>query len=90
MHLNLTPKTIKYHNGRAKIGDFWFSQQHKVSIYDSIKSVYLTRYSSLELGKEKRFSFKSDIWSIGLIFYVLLHNELPFDSSNLQNYFDIL
>lgn len=42
MHLNLTPNTIKYHNGIAKISDFWYSQTHNPNIYNSKKEVYIT------------------------------------------------
>jgi hypothetical protein len=46
LHLNLSPKTLKYCGKKVKIGDFWFSHTHTVDIHNTSKTLYTGHYSS--------------------------------------------
>lgn len=39
-------------------------------------------YMSPQLLQKQKYSNKSDIWSIGLIFYEMLHGKTPWQASN--------
>jgi serine/threonine-protein kinase ULK2 len=36
-------------------------------------------YSSPEILMKEKFSFKSDIWSLGVLFYELLYGKTPWN-----------
>jgi NIMA (never in mitosis gene a)-related kinase len=69
-----------------KIGDFGVSCAIDKSTYQRLTNAGSASYSSPEMMKEIPYSFSTDIWSLGCVFYELLTFELPFG----PNQFDVL
>ena len=40
-------------------------------------------YMAPEIMKNKKYDFKSDLWSIGVIFFEMLTGETPFKAKNI-------
>ena len=77
IHRDLKPANIFLKNGEIKIADFGFA----------MKSVDGKKYCSYNVGSpiymppealnENKYSFKSDIWAIGVIFFEMLTGKTP-------------
>ncbi len=71
-HGNLTPYNILLHNGLMRLSDFGLNANHGIdSVSAQIKN---TVYLAPEVLSGKRYTYKSDIWSLGLIFYEVYEN----------------
>lgn len=42
-------------------------------------------YMSPQIAKEVNYSFKSDVWSFGALFFEMLTGSPPFDSKNMKD-----
>ena len=69
IHRDLKPANILMKNNQCKISDFGFAKnlQNDNSIMKSIVGTPL--YMSPQLLKKLKYTNKSDLWSIGLIYY---------------------
>jgi serine/threonine protein kinase len=69
IHRDLKPANILLKNNRIKIADFGFamrsSDSKKLSSYNVGSPIYMPP----EALNENKYSFKSDIWAIGIIYY---------------------
>lgn len=70
-------------NGLTKLGDFGIAR-----ILDHTKAVAKTMvgtpyYISPEIVDNKPYSFKTDIWSLGVILYEMCTLSVPFDANSL-------
>lgn len=70
-------------NGLIKLGDFGIAK-----ILDNTKAVAKTMvgtpyYISPEIVENKPYSFKTDIWSLGVILYEMCTLKPPFNAINL-------
>jgi serine/threonine-protein kinase ULK/ATG1 len=67
IHGNLTPSNILFHNGLMRLADFGLSNNLDIeSVYSRIKN---TIYLAPEVLEGKKYTDKSDIWSLGFIVY---------------------
>ena len=82
VHRDLKPANILMKNNQCKISDFGFAKnlQNDNSIMKSIVGTPL--YMSPQLLKKLKYTNKSDLWSIGLIYYQMLHGRTPWPASN--------
>lgn len=84
LHRDLKPQNILLHKEGEevciKIADFGFAKQYDILDEDSISSTLCgtPMYLSPELIKHKKYTLVSDLWSIGIIFYQLIHHTTPF------------
>jgi NIMA (never in mitosis gene a)-related kinase len=70
-------------NGMAKLGDFGIAKCLDFTL-EQVKTIVGTPYYlSPEIVMNKPYSFKSDIWSLGVILYEMMQLKLPFDATNL-------
>ena len=70
-------------NGSIKLGDFGIAKCLKNTV-DIAKTVVGTPYYfSPEIIQNKPYSFKSDIWSLGILLYEMCALKMPFDGSNI-------
>ena len=77
IHRDLKPANIFLKNRSIKIADFGFamklSDSKKYSSYNVGSPVYMPP----EALNENKYSFKSDIWALGVIFYEMLTGKTP-------------
>lgn len=43
---------------------------------------------NFDKNKDYEYDFKTDIWSLGVSFYELCYEKIPFDSKNRNDLFD--
>ena len=88
MHRDLKPENIliskKEENGlfRIKICDFGTS--HLFKIGEKEKNIMGSTYYIAPEVLNQKYDFKCDLWSIGVIMYVLLTKKVPFQGTNDQ------
>jgi serine/threonine protein kinase len=78
IHRDLKLSNILVQKGKIKLADFGFSitqdkYQHQGSSYN-IGSPY---YMPPETLKFNKYSFKSDIWALGVMAYEMVYGKLP-------------
>jgi len=70
-------------HGLAKLGDFGISRCLNFTL-DKVSTVVGTPYFlSPEIVQNKPYSFKSDIWSLGVILYEMCALKMPFEATSL-------
>ena len=70
-------------HGLAKLGDFGISKCLNFTL-DKVSTVVGTPYYlSPEIVQNKPYSFKSDIWSLGVILYEMCALKMPFEATSL-------
>ena len=86
MHRDLKPENIliskKEKNGlyRVKICDFGTS--HIFQVGEKEKSIMGSTYYIAPEVLQKKYDFKCDLWSVGVIMYVLLTKKIPFHGTS--------
>ena len=77
IHRDLKPANIFLRNSDVKIADFGFAMKQndckKYSSYNVGSPVYMPP----EALNENKYSFKSDIWALGVIYYEMLTGKTP-------------
>ncbi len=70
-------------NGLVKLGDFGIAKCLNKTM-DKAKTIVGTPYYlSPEIVQNRPYSFKSDIWSLGVLLYEMCALKMPFDAQNL-------
>lgn len=77
IHRDLKPANIFLKNDIIKIADFGFAMKHTDSKKYSSYNVGSPVYMPPEALNENKYSFKSDIWALGVIFYEMLTGKTP-------------
>jgi NIMA (never in mitosis gene a)-related kinase len=70
-------------NGLVKLGDFGIAKCLEFTLEQAKTIVGTPYYLSPEIVCNKPYSFKSDIWSLGVILYEMISLKLPFDANSL-------
>ena len=80
MHRDIKPANILFHDGVTKIADFGFAKLIG-SEAKTTKQLHTNLGTPLYMAPEilinKEYSFKCDIWSMGMVLYEMLTGELP-------------
>ena len=81
-HRDLKPANILLRAKQCKISDFGFAKniESESAVMKSIVGTPL--YMSPQLLHKQKYTNKSDLWSIGLIFYEMLHGKTPWIANN--------
>lgn len=82
IHRDLKPANILIKDGHCKIADFGFAKTLNDSDSMMRSVVGTPLYMSPQLLKRTHYTNKSDIWSIGLIYYEMLHGRTPWVAQN--------
>ena len=69
-------------NGILKLGDLNIAKLSNKDIFNSKIGTLI--YAAPEIWNNKPYSFKSDIWSLGIILYELCTFNLPFNGNNIM------
>ncbi|KAM3136598.1 hypothetical protein pb186bvf_011234 [Paramecium bursaria] len=77
IHRDLKPKNILIHNGLPKIADYGFSKMMNAPPDRVYYNVGTTLYMSPQALIENKYSEKSDVWSLGVLFYQILIGRPP-------------
>ena len=83
IHRDLKPQNILVSDaGILKITDFGFARYFDNDIL--IQTICGSpMYMAPEIMKNKKYDFKSDLWSIGIIFFEMLTGRTPFHAKNI-------
>jgi len=86
LHLDVTPRNILFrNNGDAVLADFGVSKKYLVPDFENPTPVMGNpRYLSPEQIKSERTDPKTDLYSLGVIFYEMLAGRLPFDAKTAE------
>ena len=76
-HRDLKLANVLLNNGEAKIADFGFAKKCFSSSMKERYNVGSPLYMPPESLKNNIYSSKSDIWSIGIMAYEMLHGDTP-------------
>jgi calcium-dependent protein kinase len=82
IHRDLKPANILISNGLFKICDFGFSKVIKDPAMANKTCVGSPIYMAPQILDKKDYSAKCDIWSLGIIFYELLHAVVPWTAKS--------
>lgn len=78
LHRDIKPQNILLHNGLIKICDFGFSLMIKEQLQMCMTICGTPLFMSPELLFMKPYTIKSEIWSLGILFYMIVYNVHPF------------
>jgi serine/threonine protein kinase len=79
-------------NGLVKLADFGFSRQYEDTVSGAVAKTFCGTpyYLAPELWKNRRYSNKAEVWSLGVFLYELLALDRPFQSPTLKGLFDVV
>lgn len=77
IHRDLKPANILLKDNKIKIADFGFAMRASDSRKYSSYNVGSPIYMPPEALNDNKYSYKSDIWAIGVIFFELLTGRTP-------------
>merc|ERR1719453_1971735 len=84
LHRDLKPENIfVYDGGVLKIGDLGIARCLTTSIELAQTVVGSPTYISPEIIHGAQYSYKTDVWSLGVLLYKMASNRYPFDATNL-------
>ena len=87
VHRDIKPQNILLNNNIIKICDFGFSIIYK-SYMDMFNTICGTPlYMCPEVLNQQNYTIKSEIWSLGILFYIIIYNSHPYgDLKSIEEY----
>ena len=86
IHRDIKCANIFFSNGVAKLGDMNVSKIAEESFASTQTGT--PYYTSPEIWRGELYSFKSDIWSLGVCLFEMLTGEVPLDTNDLVKTFN--
>ena len=82
VHRDLKLANVFVKKGKIKIADFGFAIDASKCEQKFTYNVGSPYYMPPESLKQNRYSYKSDIWALGVIAYELVHGKAPWKDKN--------
>ena len=86
VHRDIKPENIMFHasDGRAVLTDFGIAKavESDVSVTQTGMAIGTPHYMSPEQAKGKAVDTRSDIYSLGVVFYFLITGRVPYDGDS--------
>ena len=84
LHRDIKPQNVfMTKSSMVKLGDFGISKNLNTTWEKAVTFIGTPYYISPEIVQNEPYSFKSDIWSLGVLLYELIALKYPFDASSL-------
>ncbi|CAD8061631.1 unnamed protein product [Paramecium sonneborni] len=86
IHRDIKPSNILIHNGEVRLADFGFAiQQDQLKFEDRKLQVGSPLYMSPETLLKQDYNHKTDIWSLGVLYFEMIFGVVPFFSMELED-----
>lgn len=88
IHRDLKPSNILIHNGAYKIADFGVARTeelHKSLIHNDMVGVPI--YMSPQILSKNFYSYKCDVWSMGIVMYEFYFQKQPWKATDVSGLF---
>ena len=83
LHRDIKPSNIfLMKDNFVKLGDFGVAKTLSKNLKHAKTMVSSPQYLAPEIIKKEKYSFKADIWSLGVTFYQLMFLNYPFEGNN--------
>ena len=82
IHRDIKPSNIFLMKDIVKLGDFGVAKTLNPNLKYAKTMVAAPQYLAPEIINKEKYSFKADIWSLGVIFFQLIYLEYPFKGNN--------
>ena len=87
-HRDIKCENVLIHDGKIKLADFDLSKESGNLMSFSGTRQYLAPEVAQKIldssQKDKKYSKKVDVWSLGVLFYYMLTNQYPFNGKNMN------
>ncbi|CAD8203104.1 unnamed protein product [Paramecium octaurelia] len=90
IHRDLKPSNILIKQGIYKIADYGFSKMINSPKEKVYYNVGTTLYMPPQALTENKYSEKSDIWSLGVMFYQILTGKVPWQAGTEQEFVKVI
>jgi serine/threonine protein kinase len=90
IHRDLKPANILiFSDGSLKLGDLGLGRYMSDETFKAFSKVGTPLYMSPEVIRNDGYDFKSDVWSLGCVFYELITFKSPFRTDEKISLFDL-
>ena len=90
IHRDLKLANLFVTGNKIKIADFGFAISEDKCNYSFTNNAGSPKYMPPESLKYNRYSFKSDVWSFGIIAYELVYGHAPWPSNDEAKLYDMI
>lgn len=85
MHYNLSSKSVMFTpEGYVKVGNFGIGSSLNTAVHINETLMHESHYFAPEIIRDKPYTFKSDVWSLGVILHEMCSLKLPFTDNSLM------
>ncbi|CAK88001.1 unnamed protein product (macronuclear) [Paramecium tetraurelia] len=86
IHRDIKPSNILIHEGEVRLADFGFAvHQDKVGIEDRQFQIGSPLYMSPETLLKNQYNHKTDLWSLGVLYFEMIFGVVPFFSIEMDD-----
>ena len=86
MHRDIKPQNILFEKGVTKLADFGFAKSVEMSTQNTKKMhtfLGTPNYMAPQILNQEEYSYKCDIWSMGVVVYEMIVGMLPWPSASM-------